>query len=71
MKCDDCYYKAGYVLGSDECGAGHWMDYCAKNHWAGGVPDDEDPVFGVKDPWKNCKDYSGKTDTIITGMKDD
>lgn len=32
-KCDTCYYSTGYVLGSDEVGAGNPCFYCAKDHW--------------------------------------
>lgn len=57
MKCDTCKFLSGYILGADECGAGHWLAYCSKNHWCGGdIPTKEEIKI-----WDNCKDYESQS----------
>jgi len=60
MKCDSCEFKTGYTLGPDECGAGSFFPYCAKDHWAGDGPDSEEEYLRYlkePDPWVKCNDY--------------
>ena len=55
MKCDTCQYMKTYILGMDECGAGHYTAYCVKGHWDGDPDIEEDAVV---DYWDNCEDYT-------------
>ena len=60
MNCDNCHFRTGYTLGSDECGAGNFFEYCAKDHWEGGGPDSEEEEKrqnSMPDPWIDCEDY--------------
>lgn len=52
MKCDHCIYLSGYTLGADECGAGNWLSYCAKDHWTDG-----EILEHGENPWEDCVDY--------------
>ena len=54
MKCNTCEHKGGYTLGADECGAGHFFEYCSKGHWEG---NDDGENGQIKDPWEDCSDY--------------
>jgi hypothetical protein len=58
MKCDNCENLAGYTLGQDECGAGHYFEYCKKGHWEGGGQIEEEE--NCEDFWKDCEDYEFK-----------
>ena len=57
LKCDNCEFLGGYMLGTDECGAGKWFEYCKKRHWEGGDPKEhaEENHF-----WDNCIDFQPK-----------
>ena len=57
MKCDDCKFLGGYVLGADECGSGNWLAFCKKAHW---VDSDHKEWMEKNNFWNNCKDYIKK-----------
>lgn len=63
FKCDDCknHIYDGGSNNPDAENFGPSEHWCAKEHWGGG------PVLlgGGPDPWIDCKDYDGETDTDI------
>ena len=65
MKCDGCYFNRGCTLESNECGAGFFLEYCAKGHWDGygcGHGSEEEKLQNARpDPWIGCKDFKEGT----------
>ena len=59
MKCDSCKFKVGYILGSDECGAGNYDEHCSKGHWSGQEPEPNEDITC----WDNCKDFNNQPTT--------